>query len=138
MHKVDLYFFEPEKAIIASYDNSVQRIVLVGSGMCKVFKTFNKSWRICLAKVYPGTIMGEPQVLFNSGLNYSLECVTYCNIGIIQKEKINEYFMDYPDMKDAMIQNVINNPYDRERDIFVNICKSNIHFLSEVDLKLLR
>ena len=71
--------------------------------MCKVFKIFNKNWKICLARVYPGTIMGEPQVLFQSGLIQSLECETYCNIGIIQKEKINKFFMDYPKMKDAMI-----------------------------------
>ena len=37
-----------------------------------------------------------------------------------------------------MINNIVRNPYDIDREAFVKICKSNIHFLTDVDDSVVR
>lgn len=51
---------------------------------------------------------------------------------------MNEFFLEYPKMKEQMIFKILENPYDLDRDTFVNICRKRISWLEHVDDKVIR
>lgn len=112
--------------------------MIIGSGICRVYRYFDQRWRVCLSKIEEGSIFGEPQVLFNSDPVQSYEAQNYCTLGQIEYDKMNEFFLDQPRIKESMIESIIKNPYDEDRESFVEICKKNIHFLEKVPEGLIR
>ena len=59
---------------------------------------------------------------------FSIECATYCTIGVITKENFWEMITTYPEMKQQVIDQIIQNPHDHERESFVKLCSENIDY----------
>jgi len=49
--------------------------------------------------------------------------MSYCSIGFIKTSAIKELLTTYQDMKKAFSDQVIQNPFDNEREMFVKLCK---------------
>jgi hypothetical protein len=41
-------------------------------------------------------------------------------------------------MKKQMIMRIIENPYDEDREAFINTCRQNIHFMQDIQKNLIR
>jgi CRP-like cAMP-binding protein len=93
---------------------------------------------VCLGILRQGALSGETQVLFDSDPAYSIECQSYCTIGVISREKFIEVTTSFPDIRQTMIDQVLGNPYDDEREQFVDICKQSISYLKNADKDTLR
>lgn len=75
--------------------------------------------RYCLGKVPPNTLIGEEQVIFGSQPIYSMDSLTYCSIGLVSAQNINELLKQYPHIHSLMKKEILDNPYDYEREYFV-------------------
>ena len=82
-------------------------------------------------------MLGDREVIFDSSPVLHIESVSYCTIGQINKDNFLEFLDKYPQMRRSMTDRIIKNPYDPERDYFVEICRKNIEFLKFTSLDVL-
>lgn len=76
--------------------------------------------------------------VFESDPLYSIEAQSYCTIGQIEFEKLHQFFGKFPEIKEEMINEVISNPFDSEREHFLSICKNKIPFFLNLPDNLIR
>ena len=74
-------------------------MIITGAGLSRVFKYLDSRKRIFLGNLKEGALVGEIQVVFDSSPVYSIECMTYCTIGVITKENFWEMITNFPEMK---------------------------------------
>ena len=138
LQRIGICFFEPEQQIMSQYDENFRQLIITGAGLCQVFKYIDWRKRIYLGNLKEGSLVGEIQVMFDSDPVYSIECMSYCTIGIISKEKFWELITNFPEMKQTVIDFIIQNPHDSDRENFVRLCLGNIDYLSTADEDSLR
>lgn len=63
--------------------------------------------------------MGDVSVIFDTESNFLLETCSYCTIGTISYSNIHDVFKEFPSMYALMKKEILENPYDFERDMFV-------------------
>ena len=85
-----------------------------------------------------GSLVGVSQVLFDCDPLYTIETMSYCTVGVIPVEKFQELISAYPDIKKAFKDQVIQNPFDSEREQFVKIFKESIEYMKDADEDMLR
>lgn len=51
---------------------------------------------------------------------------------------MNKFFGTFPKLRSSMIENIIKNPFDQDREDFVQLCKENITFLKNFSTNELR
>ena len=81
---------------------------------------------------------GETTVLFDSDPTFSVEARSHCTLGYIDIHQMNNFFIKFPKIKQKMIQEVISNPYDHDRERFVHLCRKNIDLFSDLNRDDLR
>lgn len=54
--------------------------------MSRVYKYIDSRKRIYLGDLKEGSLLGEIQVVFDSNPTFSIECMSYCTVGVIHKE----------------------------------------------------
>ena len=64
--------------------------------------------------------------------------MSYCTIGVIDQIAFNEFIAHFNDLRRFIIDQIIHNPYDLEREEFVKLCQNNIEFLHDCDQDILR
>ena len=89
------------------YDESFRQLIITGAGVSQVYKYIDSRKRIFLGNLKEGSLVGEIQVIFDSDPTYSIECMSYCTIGIITKDKFWEFIASFPEMKQVVIDQII-------------------------------
>jgi CRP-like cAMP-binding protein len=120
------------------YDDYFRKIHITGAGVCNVYKYFDARNRVCLGQLHEGELCGETSILFDSDPQYSIEGQSYCTIGTIEEVNMNKFLGNNPKVRQIMIDKIINNHFDENREDFVRLCKENIEFLKHFKSKDLR
>ena len=69
---------------------------------------------------------------------FSVESVSYCTIGKIDYKTFCEMCTQMPQVKTSLINSIISNPFDHEREFFVQNVKRNIDFFQNLPDDLLK
>ena len=80
-----------------------------------------------------GKILGEIALVYNTQPLESVETKSYCSIVKINNHAFNEMLVHYPHIKTRIINQIINNPYDLERDFFIKKCRQHIPYFKSLD-----
>lgn len=104
------------------FDTEFRKVIFTGQGICHVYRFFDSRKRVCLGVLKEGSMKGEICVIFDSDPIYSIEVMSYSTIGHITKENFIEFLNHFPHMRPYIIDQIIHNPYDYEREEFVKIC----------------
>lgn len=120
------------------FDETFRHLLITGNGTCKVWKYFDSRQRLGLGDVRQGSLIGVTQVLFDTNPVYTIETQSYCSVGVVANTKFWELITAYPDLKKAFKDQVIQNPFDSERELFVQLCKKSVDYLSDADEDMLR
>ena len=67
-------------------------------------------------------MIGAVSVIFDCNPFVSVESKSYCTIATIPKYDFKELLCFFPCIKQPIIDSIINNPYDMDRDYFVYKC----------------
>ena len=103
-----------------------------------MYKYFDTRQRLCLGDLKEGSLVGITQVLFDCNPLYTIETLSYCNIGHVTREKFIELAATFPDLRTSFRDQVLHNPFDIEREQFIKLAKETIPFLHEADEDILR
>lgn len=85
-----------------------------------------------------GELKGETQILFGSEPTYSIETRTYCTVGTISQKDFLDICNSCPVLKQTMIDDIMSNPFDTEREWFVEVCQDSIDYFRYIDDDVLR
>ena len=64
--------------------------------------------------------------------------MSYCTIGVINEQNFQDFLSHFGSMRQFIINQIIHNPYDLEREEFVKLAQNNIEFLRDADQDILR
>lgn len=82
--------------------------------------------------------MGITQVLFDCNPLYTIETMSYCTVGHVPRESFSEFVTVFPEVKVALRDQVLQNPFDGEREQFVKLCKTTVDYFKDTDEDMLR
>lgn len=85
-----------------------------------------------------GITLGDVQVLYNTVSTYSIETLSFCNIGTVNHKDFWDIMNKYPQLKDDFRQEILQNPYDNERQYFMDICRKHIKYLNTAEEDVLK
>ena len=91
-----------------------------------------------LGTLVEGSLTGEICVIFNSNPVNTIESMSYCTIGMINEQNFLDFLSHFTKMKKFIIDQIIHNPYDLDREEFVKLCQNNVEFLRNADLDIIR
>ena len=63
---------------------------------------------------------------------------SYSTLGIVSQKHFLEICRTHPKLHNEMLLEIVQNPYDAERDQFVKICKSRISYFKDIDDEILK
>lgn len=112
--------------------------MITGGGICHVYRNFDSRKRVCVGTLLEGSVKGETSVIFDVDPTFSIEAMSYCTIGMITQVNFLEFLNHFTQMRKFLIDQIIHNPYDFEREEFVKLCQNNIEFLREADQDVIR
>lgn len=64
-------------------NEKINQLMILGSGNAKAYKYLDSKIRISLGQFYDSQLIGEIQIVFDTPAMYTIETLSYCNIGII-------------------------------------------------------
>ena len=64
-------------------------------------------------------MIGEEFLLFDTIPDLSIVSTTYCQLGAINRNDFRHMLSQYPEMKEQMINKILDSPFDEERDFFI-------------------
>ena len=135
---LEMEFFPPEIEIVKQFDPDHRSVMIIGSGFCNIFKYFDAKNKLNLGTVRQGYIIGESQALHDNEPLYSVETKTYSAIGKIKFTHFKKICVKSPEFKQKIYDKTINNPFDDDREWFLDVCSSEIDYLKFQDDDLLR
>lgn len=80
--------------------------------------------------------MGHVNVLFDNYPQMTVKCGSYCTIAKLDGPGFNEIMKVHYDLKDNLINSIIKNPYDIDRDFFLTFCVPKIPYLRHMPIEL--
>ena len=83
-------------------------------------------------------MIGEIQIVFDTPAMYTIETLSYCNIGIISYNDVHDLLIRNPHIRQDLRDEILWNPHDYHRDEFVQICRRHIAYLRDVEEELLK
>ena len=92
----------------------------------------DKQRRICLGVIPNGTLLGITQVLFDNDPNYEIEANAYCSVGFVHRDKFIELFERFRSLRIEMIDFVYSNPFETERQYFIDLCRKRVPFFKKI------
>ena len=104
------------------FDTNFRKLLITGNGVCKVYKNFDMQ-RLCLGDLKQESVVGIHTVLFDCNPLYTIETMSFCNIGHVSRSHFKDIASDFPDLKIAFQDQVLHNPYDIEREQFIKLTK---------------
>ena len=112
--------------------------MIKAAGRAEVFKYYDSRQRIFLGKFLDGILIGDTQITFSTHPTFTIETTSYCNFGVIHGSHFLELFVKFPDMKKWIVDEIIWNPYDSDRDEFVRLAKQHVDYFSRTDEDVLK
>ena len=67
-------------------------------------------------------IIGHQYIIFQKWSEETVTCQTYCTVGELGRNELKDFLNTFPKFKEGIINKFINNPFDKERDFFVEMC----------------
>ena len=101
---------------------------VICAGSAQVFKYFDSRQRLHLGKQLNGLLIGQTHALFDSYPMVTVETDSYCNVGCIFYRQFKEIFHKFPEMKKSMMDEILWNPYDKDRDQFIKTCQKHVAY----------
>lgn len=138
VQRIDVVFLEPETIFIKQFDNDNFHIYLTGAGVCNIWRYFDSRHKELLDNILEGEMINEVATAMETAPEFSVESVSYCTIGKIDYKLFCEMITQLPQVKTTLIASIINNPYDHEREFFVQNVKRNIDFFKKLPDEILR
>lgn len=83
-------------------------------------------------------MVNEVAAAFETAPEFSVESVSYCTIGKINYRIFQDMLSQLPNVRECLIDSLITNPYDHEREFFVENCRRHIDFFKKMPYKYLR
>ena len=77
-------------------------------------------------------MVGQRYVIFDSNPDISYLASSYCTLGKIDSNDFTSMMNNFPNVKLHLVNKIISNPYDEERDFFVQVCKDKIPYLAQM------
>lgn len=112
--------------------------MIIGSGKARAFKYLDSRVRIPLGPFYNGILIGDIQIIFGTPTTYTIETDSYCNIGVVKKHDVFDVINKYPQLKSDIRDEILWNPYDLMRDVFIEMCRKHIPYLKNTDEDILK
>ena len=113
---------------------------MLGSGNSRAYKYADSRIRISLGQFACGILIGDISVIFDQAATYSIETETYSIMGVVSPEDVQDILIKYPQLRKDIMEEILWNPYDYQREEFVTACRKHIQYLlnaeEEVLLKL--
>ena len=91
----------------------------MGAGYANVYKYFDQRRRVLLGPLQEAMLIGDTQIIFDMTPTFTVETMTYSNVGVVYYDEFKEFFERFPDMKKCLMDEIIWNPYDKDREAFV-------------------
>ena len=135
---MDVLFLEPETTFIKQFDNDNMNIYFTGAGVCYIWRHFNTRRKHFLDKVEEGSMINEVAAAFETAPEFSVESVSYCTIGKISFKIFQDMLGQKPIVRESLIESIISNPYDHEREFFVENCRRHVEFFKKMPYEYLR
>ena len=135
---IQIEFHSPETELVREFDRTASKqILILGAGICNRFKYYDARKKIDLGVMQLGELACYTHILFDSQPNETIETQTYCTLGAISHKKFNDICTECPDLKQLMLDRIMNNPFDYEREWFVKVCQKRIKYFRQIDQKIL-
>ena len=83
-------------------------------------------------------MINEVAAAFETAPEFSVESVSYCTIGKISHEVFKDMLFQIPYVGESLVNSLITNPYDHEREFFVESCRRHIDFFKTIPINYLR
>lgn len=64
--------------------------------------------------------------------------MSYCTVGHVSRESFTEFITIFPDVRLALRDQVLQNPFDGEREQFVKLAKTSVDYFKDADEDMLR
>ena len=106
--------------------------MIIGAGKAKAYRYLDSRVRTPLGQFLEGQIIGEIQVLFDTLPTFTIETESYCNLATITFKKVKKFMETNQHVKQDMIDEIMWNPYDYERDEFIKLCRKNVPYFRYV------
>ena len=72
-----------------------------------------------MATLQEGKIIGENNAIFDSNPRYQVETFSYCTLGQFNQEDILEVVIEFPFIKDRIIERAVGNLFDLDKQFFI-------------------
>jgi len=103
-----------------------------------VFKAIDSRTRVQVDTIEEGKMIGVASVIYECNPFTSVEALSYCTIATIPNFDFKEMMCFFPEIKQPLVNSVLDNPYDLERDFVAKVCMQQIPYFSNLRTKFLR
>lgn len=107
--------------------------MVIGAGKAKAFKYLDSRVRIPLGPFSAGILIGDTQAIFDTPAAYSIETVSYCNIGIVHHKEVKDILVKHPHITQDLRDEILWNPHDYAREQFIKMCRKHIKYLKDAE-----
>lgn len=93
----------------------LRKLLIIGTGASRAFKHADSRKTTYLGPFSNGILIGDIPVLFETVATYSIQTVTYCNIGIVHSKDVKDFLFKNPQLRNSMMEEILWNPHDHLR-----------------------
>lgn len=119
LDRISIRFLQPEMPIMKQNDPDYKDIYITGMGSSEVFKQLDQFIKKHCDTLEEGTMIGAVNVIYDNKPSVTVQARNYTTIGLIGATDFKEMLLFSPDIKLDLINGIVNNPYDFDRDYFV-------------------
>lgn len=103
-----------------------------------MYRHFGYISNVLIGEVGAGTTLNVPQLLFRCKPKDTVICRTHALVTYIPFEAMHKIIIKYQETKQKLENFVLQNPYDLERDYFIEIIQRSIEFFKRLDYMAMR
>ena len=98
-----------------------------------MYRNFNYVTNVKIGEVGAGTILNVAQLIFPCKPQNTVTFRTHGLATYIPFERMNKIIIKHQDTKQKLENFVLHNPFDIERDYFIEIARKSIGFFNRLD-----
>ena len=128
----------PEQFIIRQ-NLAGSHVYFTSAGYVDVFQLKDQIKHVYLGQIGEGNMIGEDSVINDILPKISVKAKSYSTLAMITREEFKEMLQLFPEFKESIAMQIIDDPYDIMRDEFVDMCRNKIpYFFSMSDQFLIQ
>ena len=114
------------------------KMYIIGQGLSNVYRHFGYVTNVLIGEVGAGTIVNAAELLYKCRPTNTYQFRTHAIATSIQFEAMHKIIIKYQETKQKLENFVIMNPYDCERDYFIEIAQRSLEFFKRLDKLAMR